>query len=128
MAVTIKWVHPRHMESPEQGELSVGAVRMITLADHEAALAEKDKEIERWKKHANDMEECIDNVRESLGLKTTHYLVLADQVNDLMAQAVRFAQCLTEYESVFDCEKEAAQAFLASKEVQAYQAQQKEGE
>lgn len=33
---------------------------------------------------ARNMEETIDNVREALGIENTHYLVLADQVSDVV--------------------------------------------
>lgn len=39
-----------------------------------------------WRKLAQTMEETVDNVREALGLEETHYLVIADDVADVVRE------------------------------------------
>lgn len=42
--------------------------------------------VEAYKKLARDMEETVDNVRASLGLDSTHYLIIADQVAEVVEE------------------------------------------
>lgn len=39
-------------------------------------------------------EEVLDDIREELGLESTHYLVLADQVSDVVIQQQELFSCL----------------------------------
>ena len=50
--------------------------------ENEQLKAERD-ECQKW---ANIMEETVDNVREAMGLESTHYLVLPSQVADVVEQ------------------------------------------
>ena len=61
-----------------------------------ARLAEAEGENERlrdekdaWKRTANTMEEVVDNVRAALELESTHYLIIHDQVAEVVAENTR---------------------------------------
>lgn len=41
------------------------------------------KERDFYKKGERDMAECVDNIREAMGLESTHFLVLPDDVADM---------------------------------------------
>ena len=89
---------------------------MIAVADENAALkkalAEKDKEIERLKHELDFFVKCT-------------MPDLENRISELMAQAVQFAK---ELEQLWRFRMNSkAEDFLRSPEVQAYQAQQKEG-
>ena len=51
-----------------------------------------EKERDAYKKVARDMEECVDNVREAMGLESTHYLVLHDEVRDMRLKGEQAAK------------------------------------
>lgn len=39
-AFTVEWVHPRHIEDPERGTLSDGAIPVVRLDEVDAVIAE----------------------------------------------------------------------------------------
>jgi len=54
---------------------------------------------ERHEKLARDMEETVDNVRDALGLESTHWLVIADQVRDVVQERDRLRARIAELEA-----------------------------
>ena len=62
-------------------------------AENERLKAERD-ECQKW---ANIIEETVDNVREAMGLESTHYLVLPSQVADVVKQNERLRGYFDKY-------------------------------
>ena len=94
-------------------------VPYVTLADHEAALAEKDKEIAKVAGERNQTAKEFDVAYQAA-------VTYKQQRDTLIAQAVRFAEYIKN-SPVSHVLVKNAQAFLSTPEVQAYPAQQKEG-
>ena len=102
-----KWFTDRGLS-----ERAVASDSMMIYAEKlEAALAEKDKEIERLKHELDFFVKCT-------------MPDLENRISELMAQAVRFAEWASHYS---DDAYDITQAFLSTPEAKAYQAQQKEG-
>lgn len=64
----------------------IGGQALQDLRRYDALVVELEVRNESLQKFSRDMEETIDNVRESLGLESTHYLVIADQVVDVVKE------------------------------------------
>ena len=106
-----------------RGMVGIPIETFVRAADHEAALAEKDKEIAKVAGERNQTAKEFDVAYQAA-------VTYKQQRDTLIAQAVRFAEYIKNspvshvmsHVLVKD-----AQAFLSTPEVQAYQAQQKEG-
>lgn len=65
-----------------------GGRELQALCAKEQAINERDA----YKRLAQDMEECVDNVREALGLESTHFLVLHDAVREMRLKGEQAAK------------------------------------
>jgi len=61
-------------------------------------VAQLEGERDMYKRSSDTFAECVDNVREAMGLETTHYLVLPDDVADLKADHARVLELVQERE------------------------------
>ena len=102
-----------------RGMVGIPIETFVRAADHEAALAEKDKEIAKVAGERNQTAKEFDVAYQAA-------VTYKQQRDTLIAQAVRFAEYIKNSPVSHVLVKD-AQAFLSTPEVQAYQAQQKEG-
>lgn len=108
-------------------------IDVVTLADHEHALAEKDREpqqalAENAALYAKQVGEALERLTDDFIFRLAEKDAAYQQ---LMEQAVRFAECLTQCPSpcgeadAVTCVTGLAKAFLQSPEVQAWKEQRR---
>lgn len=80
------WVSDTELDALLKGKGHMKTLEMDLARDlHKirSAYQSQAQELEASKKLARDMEECVDNIREAMGLGSTHFLVLHDDVREM---------------------------------------------
>ena len=75
-------------------------VKKISALQQRVAQLEGERDM--YKRSSDTFAECVDNVREAMGLETTHYLVLPDDVADLKADHARVLGLLAQVTEIAD--------------------------
>jgi len=70
--------------------------------DLQQRVAQLEGERDMYKRSSDTFAECVDNVREAMGLETTHYLVLPDDVADLKADHARVLGLVRDFVAAWD--------------------------
>lgn len=62
-------------------------VGLVSLSDHERLLQQAREEGDEWARTSANYAEALDNVRDSLGLDSTHWMVIHNEVNAALKKA-----------------------------------------